>query len=135
MRIFIVVFALTLCFASAEELPFDKPDIGQQIQKDRAKTGTVKPVPLGSTGYFATLLVSHYIDDPKETPQFVEISVQKKENEHSSVVYFERQFRAHEVPSEILTAKTKDIVTYGDTTRVVSFNLGMAHFDYRLPQR
>lgn len=129
------VAAAGVCYSSAEELPVDKFDVGPQLHRDRATTGQTESVPLGDTGYRAVLLVSHYTDDPTESPQFVSISVEKKWREHDYVVFFERQFHACNVPKQILAAKTKDVVRYDQVTRVVAFDLGIGVFDYTLPQR
>jgi hypothetical protein len=139
MKSLTVFSALMLCVAlhtaSPEQSPCGKADIGPSIPRDRATTGPCEPFALGSTGYRAVLLVSHYSDDSRQTPQFVTISVEKPWEERKYAICFERQFRAHDVPQYILSAKTKDVVAYDDLTRVVSFDLGTAHFDYGLPER
>ena len=127
--------AVATCASSSEELPFDKVDVGSLVPKDRATDSSSEPLALGSTGYRAVLRVSHYVDDPRETPQFVTISVKKAWQKHDYVVCFERQFRASELPKWILTAKTRDIARYDKITRVVTLNCGFTSFYYTLPDK
>jgi hypothetical protein len=126
---------VALYAASNDDLPFDKFDVGPPIQKDRPTHGFVEPFALGSTGYRAELLVSHYTDDPHQTPQFVTISVQKAWQEGHYVVCFERQFRACDLPKWILTATTRDIAKYDQNAREVTFDFGFTSFCYTLPEK
>ena len=125
-------FAVALCYATPPDVPFDKFDVGPPVHREGATTGYADMMQLGSTDYYADLLVSYYTDNPRQTPQFVTISVEKKWGKNY-VVCFERQFRVSDVPRHLLTASTRDIATYDQIARLVTFNFGFTSFHYKLP--
>ena len=123
-----------LIFAAVSSLAQEvKYDVGQRVHvPGRNASGKAWPVTLGTTGFQANLLVSHYTDEDDADPDFVSITVEKI-NEKGSTVYFEREFPANAVSKSILNSHTKDVTVFNEHLRTVYFDIDGQVFRYVIP--
>lgn len=101
--------------------------------RGKPATAKVYPVKLGDTKFEACLAVSHYTDEADNDPDFVTISVGKK-RESGTLVLFQRQFTADAVSRDILKSRTEDVMSYDENLKTVSFDIDGKVFRYVLPK-
>lgn len=93
---------------------------------------TIHELPLGNTGFGATVRAYHYTDTADTDPDFYSISVERR-YESGSWVQFERQFPASSIPASFLTSKAHELVAFDPDRRLVTFTVGTTNYTCTLP--
>lgn len=110
-----------------------RPDMGENLHEfGRPATWEATHMQLGSTRFKAAAGPNRYTDKPNLDWDHYTIDIEKSEGK-SSYVHFERNFRMNEIPRALIEKNVRDIVTFDEESRVVTFDLGSKSETYKLP--
>jgi hypothetical protein len=127
--VFLLAGALLLRLKSSQP----RPDIGPQLhQMGRPSVWRSQQLPLGDTGYVATVGPAFYQDDGDNNPDYYSIDVERRDGP-AWHVHFQRDFGMDEIPASLIGKNIADIVSFDERTRRVIFRIGDRQERYRLP--
>jgi len=110
-----------------------KPDIGEPIVTGPTMYFQSTEMKLGNTE-FMVMAGPYRNNEDSDDWEYYSIEVVKEEG-HLLRTYFKRDIWADQIPTNLITAETKDITTFNEDTHVVKFCLGTTNFTYTLPDR
>jgi hypothetical protein len=132
----LIPLAIAVCFIGAAIVVWrtsrSAPGGGRRLHQDgRASEWKAQRLPLGNTGFVANAGPVFYNDNPKKTPDYYSVDVEKPDGAVSNVV-FQYDFRMAELPSGFTEIPISQIVSYDDSSRTVTFKVGDQTKRYRL---
>ena len=132
-----VGFFLVQANRAGRDDPFGgvRPDMGERVSSLlHPSTGRRTVMPLGDTAFIAAVGPSYYQDERDKDWDYYTISVEKRDGD-SSYVFFQRQFKMDDVPSDIVSKEASDIASFDRESQIVTFVVGKTTHTYRLPNR